>query len=806
MPKRILTMAMLLAAWALGAAAQPVTEQDLIAVLRAGSTPAEKEAACRQLKRIGTARSVPVLAGLLTDDRLGTWARDALETMPVPEAGQALLAALSRTRGLARAGVIASLGARRERKALPQLVALLNDTDAAVAASAATALGRLGGPEAIRALWKAASKPAPATRVAAIDALLACAERLLAERDVREAAAIYQAMWSPRYPSHVRTAAFRGLVLASGKDAVRHVVGALQSNDPVAHGAALPWVRDLRGPGVTAAFARLVTQADPRARVPVLFALGQRGDPAAVGAVLAAARSRDAALQTAALRVLGDLGDASHVAFLARTAAQTGGSVREAARQSLVRLGRGDVRASMLKLLTQAPPPVQQELIRALAARGERPAAATLLNVAEGGDEAVAEAALQALTQLGDQQHTPALMRLLTRERRDSVREAAETALVAIATRSPRPDAVSAAALAAMPTADPTARCSLLRVAAQIGGPGVLDALRQGVRDEDPQVRDAAVRALAEFGGRDAMGDLLALSREAPTPALRTLALRGYWRLVELTSDRPAEERLAMCEAGLAAATRPEERRAGLAALARVHHPQALRMAEAACSDAAIREEAELACVQIATRLLATARAEAEAALRRLADSAASQQARTEARAAVDALSRYSDYVMPWLAAGPYRQAGKQCQELFDIAFPPETQGPEAAQWRLAPSPPDPLLFWQVDLASVVQGDHAVAYVKTRVYSPREQPVLLEIGNDDGIKLWVNGELVHANNAVRGLAPGQDRVQARLKQGWNDFFAKVTQHTLGCGLCLRIAAPDGSRLEGLRYDPQATEP
>jgi hypothetical protein len=75
--------------------------------------------------------------------------------------------------------------------------------------------------------------------------------------------------------------------------------------------------------------------------------------------------------------------------------------------------------------------------------------------------------------------------------------------------------------------------------------------------------------------------------------------------------------------------------------------------------------------------------------------------------------------------------------------------------------------------------------------------VHLAIGSDDGIKLWVNGELVHANNAVRGLTPGQDRATGQLRPGWNDLLAKITQHTAGCGFTLRIATADGADVPGL---------
>jgi len=100
----------------------------------------------------------------------------------------------------------------------------------------------------------------------------------------------------------------------------------------------------------------------------------------------------------------------------------------------------------------------------------------------------------------------------------------------------------------------------------------------------------------------------------------------------------------------------------------------------------------------------------------------------------------------------------------------------------------------------VVAGDQAVAYLRTRVYSPKEQKVRLDIGTDDGIKLWVNGNLVHSHNVQRPLKAGDDKAQAVLKEGWNDFLAKITQNNMGCGACIRIRTPEGDPIAGLRFD------
>jgi hypothetical protein len=300
----------------------------------------------------------------------------------------------------------------------------------------------------------------------------------------------------------------------------------------------------------------------------------------------------------------------------------------------------------------------------------------------------------------------------------------------------------------------------------------------------------------------EGLSELLALARQAPDTTGRVLALRGYWRLVGLAGDRGAAERLTLCEEGLAASDRPDTRKAGLAELARVPLPAALALADRLRADAEVRAEAELAALQIATALLGSHRAEAEATLRGLADGGAGENVRAAAQAALQALADRATYLMPWLAAGPHRQAGMECQALFDIPFGPELPEAGPVAWRPARTPPDPLLYWQVDLADVVAGDHAVAYIKTRVYVPEAQPARVAMGVDDGIKLWVNGELVHANNAVRGLVPDQDQVQTTLRAGWNDLLAKITQHTLGCGASVRLTAPDGKPIDGLRVDPE----
>jgi hypothetical protein len=78
--------------------------------------------------------------------------------------------------------------------------------------------------------------------------------------------------------------------------------------------------------------------------------------------------------------------------------------------------------------------------------------------------------------------------------------------------------------------------------------------------------------------------------------------------------------------------------------------------------------------------------------------------------------------------------------------------------------------------------------------------VLLEIGSDDGIKVWLNGKLIHGNNASRGCTPGEDKIRTELDEGWNRLLLKVTQGGGEWSACARFRTPEGDRIDGLKGD------
>ena len=74
--------------------------------------------ACRMLRLVGTAASVPALSKLLADEKTADPARYALQLIPGAEVDSALREALGTLKGKAKAGLIGTISARGDKEAL----------------------------------------------------------------------------------------------------------------------------------------------------------------------------------------------------------------------------------------------------------------------------------------------------------------------------------------------------------------------------------------------------------------------------------------------------------------------------------------------------------------------------------------------------------------------------------------------------------------------------------------------------------------------------------------------------------------
>lgn len=785
-------------------AADSDEEQKLIQVLQSNASPREKDAACARLKFIGTSRCVPALAALLTDEQLSHSARYALEPMHDDQAERALIEALAKTRGLLRVGIVNSLGMREEPAATPELLLLLRGTDVAAANAAANALGRIGGTDALRGLRSAAQNSTGDRHAAAVDGVLRCANRMLNSNERSAALAAFEQLGGDSETEQVRIAAFRGRVQASGNAGLELVLHAIAGPNGPEQLAAIQLVHELSMPDTTRQVTRLLDHVGPAIQVPVIEALGQRGDPSAVPALLALAPTAGPEVQLALVSAFDLIGDASTAATLASLASSGSPALQKAARQALADIHRGDVTSMLLQQLGTATPVIQSEAARALGSRGDSAAVPKLLELAQSGSESARKAALAALSLLADNSQLGALVQLVVQAKDAAARSEAGEAVNAAYQRiqSQKGNADIGPLAQGIQTAGPEVRMVLLPICGGLTDPQVRTTLRGALRDPDPQVAAAAARALGDTTDPELVGDVLQLAHSARDESIRTAAISGAVRLVtqEESVKLPTPERISALKSLLSDAGHTEQRRKVLAGLGEVPDIESLRMVEEAVADQSVCNEAARALIKIVAGLPSNQTASCIEAVKKALKAPTDAGTRQALTASLEQIQETSEYLTDWQVAGPYRQTNKDFTALFDIPFPPETQDSKATNWRAMAAGAGPKRPYVMDLLKSLGGLDCVGYARTSLYSDRDREALLVFGSDDGVKIWLNNKQVFALNVARPLQPGSDKVKVALHAGWNPLLLKITQNNQGWEFCMRIRNPDGSHLEGIRCE------
>lgn len=604
---------------------RPEEEPKLLETLRDPAAPLfEKAMACKKLAVIGTAKAVETLGALLDDPQLSHYARFALEPIPSPEVDRVLREAAGRVRGRLLAGVLDSIGNRRDREAVPLLEKLLQSDDELVVEAAAVALGRIATPAAAQRLEVAMKGPHVVRREAAAQAALEAAERLAAEGQPLVALNLYEAVWRAEVPAHIRAGGLRGVILHRGEAGVALLVDQIRAGDKVAFAAALGVARELpEETGVTEKLLALMPELPADRQAKLIAVLADRGNPAARPVVVKSLGHEDLEVRLAAVRALGKLGDASVVPALIEVASGPEPTLAETAQTVLAALPGDEIDQAIVAQLAIGDPSRRVVAMKLAAERYIHAAVPALTKALDAPEAEVRMAAIEALgytTKLGD---LPVLTGRLMRSTDGTERAALEGALRAACPRIPEREECAQHLVDCLEKAPAEIKPVFLRLLGLVGGKTALEALVQKCRDEDDAIRDVATQVLGEWMGTDAAPALLDLAKSDLPERYRIRALRGYIRIVR-QFDLTDAERVAMSREALAVATRDAERRLVVEVLGRVITPESLELLTTLVDDPQIGEDAARAAVTVGEKLVpnqpAAVRKAAEKVLERAKD------------------------------------------------------------------------------------------------------------------------------------------------------------------------------------------
>lgn len=499
-------------------------------------------------------------------------------------------------------------------------------------------------------------------------------------------------------------------------------------------------------------------------------------------------------------------------------------ATHEAARGALQRIPGREATRALLDSTNTLPGERRPALLSALGARRDPAAVKPLMAMARKGDPSLRTAALQALGQIGDGRALPALEAACGDESAQ-VRGAAVGAALALAEtlRTQRTGSHPTKSGLTPNAPDPEhARPSrkslenralamrLYHIALKSGvNAGQKGAALLGLKEcNAPDLLPTLFSALRDAGARLAAFNLLK-AMEGQEVALAVAAemksAEGEERalLLRWSFEHEVPDVTSQLEAAAESADEPA-RIAALQILASRADPAHAALFLAGAKQGSQEGKAAALTGYLGIAEAAKSKGEGDRAREMflsVLDLAVSDPQRRRALAGLVGLvdANRLGFLSNWWLLGPFPNPQ---QSAYEQVFAPEREVVLEGEVDIAGQK----LRWKpwhetkstegiVELSQIFGEIQDVAcYAFAEVTSDREREVLMKIGTDDGVAVWLNGQRLAGNPTQRPLTVDQDVVKAPLVAGVNRLLLKVLQGGSRWAFCVRITDLDGKPL------------
>ena len=533
-----------------------------------------------RLQVAGKGESIPLLSRFLTDERLCEPAAQAI--VAIRDGAEApLLAALTNAVNPCRITLIKNLGEIRSRGAVDAFLKDAASKDPGTRLAALFALANSGDSRAGQVLSDAATGGLDSERDECTWYYLLFAKRRIETGDSAKAISIAQGLMRSRQSireNHFRAAALEIIVQVKGQSSLDELIAAVGDSSKQLRIAALELASKITGERATNRWIAASKSVQGERRAEILAMLGRRNDKSAVPAVAEAINDADTTVRSAAIQAAVQLIGADAIpSYMSLLERRSDSANVAGVRKALERLPSAKVIPPVIGALSRLTPPACAMLADLLGSYGTVVPVEPILALASHQNAAVRLAAAKALGSVAGANNQQALTKLLLNSQAEGERQALQKSLVSICSRIEDPAKRSETILETLKVVPPGQQALLLRTLGRIGGASVLQVVAEATRSKDEDIRDAAVRALADWPTIDAYDNLLAIAGSKEKLNLRVLALRGCVRVVENAPISPATA-VHYHEKTLAASERLDEKRLVLGALGNLRHKGALRL------------------------------------------------------------------------------------------------------------------------------------------------------------------------------------------------------------------------------------
>jgi len=537
----------------------------------------------------------------------------------------------------------------------------------------------------------------------------------------------------------------------------------------------------------------------PNEKIQLLSSLAQYANNPKVDKIIKSSlKSKHGNVRIAALSATKIIVDPKIVNILADHAANSEGKEKETAQNSLYKLNGSNINSSILSGLSNRNDDIKVELIRAINERQINEAIKPILRLASHKNENIRVEAVKVLSVIASRPYIKDCIQLLVNAKNDKERNELEKTITGLLISSSYKADGNLMVNALNKAKTNEAKLSLIHILGEFKNSDTLPTLTDLLNDSSSEIQQATIIALSDWPNDQPLSPVMEIVSSAQNATHKILAIESAIKLIGINKSRNIEESLRLYDTVLSSCNNENDTKALLKGLESVQSIEAFKMAQQFLKDPSLGLNAESACISIAKNIQSFYPKECSLVLNNIIQRSSSSDHQKVAQSVLNKIQRLEDYITQWMMSEPFATEG---QSLYSTQFDPEKDSDAYPLWRRVPAFSDKDNYWHVDLAGLKTSLVAVVYLKTKVWSEIDQTVRLEMGSNDGIKAWMNNNLVHLHSVGRGVSPGDDVVEAQLKKGWNLLLLKIiNEGGGGWGACARLRRQDGGHISNLKYE------
>lgn len=554
----------------------------------------------KQLKTTGTNRCVGFLQSYLANSELRPFASQALAAIDTPEAEKALLAEFAATAPDQKKYLIVALGEMQADGAEDLILAALPTLPEADKMAAYYALNRCGGKKSLSVLQEAASKNRYAYNNNGVtENYILLAKRLGEAGDVKSARKVGRELMKASEKNQntpLRCAAFDLLFRFDQKGALDLILDAIKDPARDYRNTALQAASPEDNAQMTAAIVRKIPKANPETTVDLLYWVANNQIAEALPVVIPLMKSPDKTIAATAMHAAGRIGGNEAIGALADL--MVAGSAEEIKLAKTV-LGytQGDLSKTLMGRIEEVSPEGKAAILTLVASQKDTNYVDRFLNMCKDQNPTIRQTALTQLNQVVTPTHLPELFKML-RGCGDTDVKPVQNAVIAAIRSLPAEKRFTVVNREMKGDSEANGK-RYFRVLTAAPGAEALRVIESGCKGTNPALKDAAVEALCEWNGPEALDPLFTLCESKEDAGYFDRTWSAYTNKVA-TSQFTKEKKLIFLRKALEVAKTKEQKQRALREIRKTNTYLGLLTAGKYLDDPQVREDACQAVMNIA--------------------------------------------------------------------------------------------------------------------------------------------------------------------------------------------------------------